>query len=116
MAVVKVLGLYSTAPAYHTGGFIIYVCFILPILPTLFITVNGNDSSKWFFFVYLPIYLVQTFIFGKYIVKVGLQWTLKEYDAMTPDQVTFPFIFAITCHGLFHFIIFKVIVLILNLI
>jgi len=90
-----------------------YVCFVLPILPTLFMA-NYEKAPPLLILLYLPVYLVLTYFYGRYIAKVGMQWSKKEYDKLTSDQVTFPFLFAVGSYALFHFIIFKLILAIIS--
>lgn len=110
MATVKVLGMYPDMPLYGMKSLLIWVCFGLPFLPIFL--VYGESEMKATIIqiaVYFPLYLIQTFLLGIYISRIGRQWSLKEYDKLTTDQVTFPFLLALGLHGLFHYVLFSLI-------
>lgn len=107
MATVKMLGMYTGLPTYGMRSLLIWVCFGLPFLPIFQFASNpDNEVPVQLLPIYFPLYLIQTFLLGKYISRIGRQWSLKEYNQLKTDQVTFPFIFALGMHSFFHFILF----------
>jgi len=107
MATVKALGMYQGLPTYGTRSFFMWICFGLPFIPIFkYSSIAENEVPSLLLIIYFPLYIIQTFILGRYISKTGKQWTIKEYDKLTSDQVTFPFIFALGIHSLFHFLVF----------
>lgn len=107
MATCKVFGLYSGLPTYGMQSFFMWICFGLPFIPIFkFSSYENNHVHPMLGVIYFVLYLIQTFILGRYIAKIGRQWTQKEYDKLKSDQITFPFIFALGMHALFHFVLF----------
>lgn len=107
MATVKVLGMYSGLPTYGIRIFFFQICFGLPFVPIFIYGSKAENLVPFMFLViYFICYLFQTFFLGRYISKIGKQWSYKEYKKLSSDQITFPFIFALLLYGLFHFILF----------
>lgn len=110
MATVKVLGMYQGLPTYGTRSFFMWICFGLPFIPIFKYSSNlENHVPPILLLIYFVLYAIQTFILGRFISKISRQWTLEEYEKLTPDKVTFPFIFALGIHSLFHFLLFSLI-------
>jgi len=110
MAIVKVLGLYQGFPNYGTRTIYFWFGIGLPLIPIFYYYTNPeNEVNSLLLFMYLPFFLIQSFFIVRYISKIGKQWPINEYEKLTPDQVTFPFIFAIGIYGLFHFTLFLLI-------
>lgn len=110
MATCKVFGLYSGLPTYGMQSLFMWICFGLPFIPIFkYSSYEVNHVPAMLVVIYFVLYLIQTFILGRYIAKIGKQWALNEYDKLTSDQITFPFIFALGMHALFHFILFVLI-------
>lgn len=107
MATVKALGMYQGLPTYGTRSFFTWICFGLPFMPIFIYSSNlDNEVPSLLLIIYFLLYIIETFILGRYISKTGRQWSLKEYEKLTSDQIMFPFIFALGTHSLFHFILF----------
>ncbi len=108
MATVKALGMYSGLPTYGMQSFFMWICFGLPFIPIFkYSSIVDNLVPPMLVVIYFILYLIQTFILGRYIAKIGRQWKRKEYDKLKSDQITFPFIFTLGMHALFHFILFS---------
>lgn len=107
MAIVKVLGMYSSLPTYGIRILFFQICFGLPFIP---IFIYGSKAENLvppiLFVIYFIGYIIQTYFLGRYLSKIGRQWSYKEYKKLSSDQITFPFIFALLLHGFSHFILF----------
>ena len=110
MAVNKMFGVYSGMPTYGMKSLLVWVFFGLPFLPIFKSYLPPEDEiTNALLVIYFPLYILQTFFLGRYISKLGRQWTIKEYEQLKTDQVTFPFLFVLGVHCVFHFMLFSLI-------
>lgn len=93
---------------------IILALLLLPFIPIVYyIKVYISEKLIVVGIFYFILYLFISVFLANYLVKIGKTWNEKEYDELTPDMTTFPFLLFLIIYGSFNFTVFYLISLLL---
>ena len=108
LATVKFTGLMPGIPSYSTR-ILLFISVILPFLPIYKFAETFEDETIYIFMCgYFLFYLIVCIVFTQQIKRIGKRWPKEEYENLTSDQITFPFMLVMIVNATGHFCLFYV--------
>ncbi|MDF1674363.1 MAG: hypothetical protein P1U44_01510 [Vicingaceae bacterium] len=109
MAIIIITKLMPGIPTFDTR-LLFYAAVIIPFLPIIkYTSTFENKAIAVITIPYFIFYLISNIILSQIVKKIGSKWSPEEYNALKPDQITFPFILVIIINAGIHFSIFYLI-------